>query len=251
MPWKSIVKRCFRSVGLDLRRYAPESFEDARFLRKLRRHNINLVFDVGANTGQFARALRNSGFNGRIISFEPISAAWEELSQVSRSDSLWEVAPRAAIGERDGEVEIHVSGNSFSSSLLSMLDSHVEALPSSSYVRTERVPMLRLDNIGPQYFSADSVLFIKIDTQGYESQVLQGAERVLERTVGLKVELSLSPLYDGQSLYREIAGDLEAKGFEIWDIAPAFVDPHTERLLQIDATFFRSESIRANNPGRG
>jgi hypothetical protein len=61
----------------------------------------------------------------------------------------------------------------------------------------------------------------------------------LEKVVGLRVELSLVRLYEGQQLHDEIRADLEAIGFRLWDINRVFTDPQTRRLLQIDATFFR------------
>lgn len=237
---KNAVKKAIQSAGYDLRRYAPDATTEARYFRLLQRHNVNLVFDIGANAGQFACSLRHAGYTGRIISFEPIAAAWHQLVEASQDDALWEIAPRAAIGDQSGELELHIAGNSFSSSLLEMLDSHVAAIPDSAYVRTEQVPVHRLDDVAGRYLRADSVPFLKIDTQGYEGRVLHGASQVLSRVVGLCIELSFTPLYAGQPLYREIAGYVEERGFEIWDVAPAFVDPQTERMLQIDATFFRS-----------
>lgn len=237
---KTALKRAIHGVGFDLRRYNPDATAGARYRRLLATHNVNLVLDVGANTGQFARSLRALGYQGRIVSFEPIAAAWQQLVESSRSDALWEVAPRGAVGEANGEAELHISENSCSSSILNILDPHVEAMPTSAYVRTESVPVRRLDEVAAQYLREDPVSFLKIDTQGYEAQVLRGAPELLRRCVGLCVELSLTPLYARQSLYREVAGYLEERGFELWDIATAFADPRTERILQIDATFFRA-----------
>jgi len=234
-----MVKRTIRRFGFDLRRYKPASSEGARFTATLSAHKVNLVFDVGANIGQFARSLRDLGYSGRIVSFEPLSAARKQLLETSRADPLWEVAPRAAIGAADGETEIHVAGNSVSSSVLNMLDAHVKAAPESAYVSREQMPLRRLDSIGADYIRADSVLFIKVDTQGFEAQVLKGASDLLQKVVGLRMELSLIPLYEGQCTYDEMVGQLKALGFEMWDIAPAFTDPQSGRLLQVDATFFR------------
>lgn len=237
---KNAVKKAMQSAGYEVRHYAPDATTESRYLRLLQRHRVNLVFDIGANVGQFARSLRQAGYTGRIVSFEPIAAAWQQLAEASQRDPLWEIAPRGAIGEETGELELHIAGNSYSSSLLDMLDSHVAALPNSAYVRTERVPVHRLDDVTAVYLREDSVPFLKIDTQGYEGRVLRGASQLLSRAVGLCLELSFTPLYAGQPLYREIAGYVEERGFELWDVAPAFVDPQTERMLQIDATFFRS-----------
>ena len=236
---KKFAKRFARYFGVELRRYDSATSEAAQFMAMLSDHEINLIFDVGANTGQFGESLRGAGYGGRIVSFEPLSAAREQLLSAGRNDPLWDIAPRAAIGSEDGEIKIHVSENSVSSSVLNMLDTHTSAAPGSAYVGSEKVPLWRLDTIAPDYLTSDSVLFIKIDTQGYEDRVLQGATALLTRAIGLQLELSLVPLYDGQRLYDELISQLKELGFELWGMFPAFIDPTSGRLLQVDATFFR------------
>jgi FkbM family methyltransferase len=202
-------------------------------------HGVNLVFDVGANTGQFAKSLREEGYIGHIVSFEPLAAAREQLLASSRRDSLWEVASRAAIGSEDGEIEVRVASNSTSSSVLNMLQSHVEVAPESRYIGTERVPLRKLDSFAQAYLRPNSVPFLKIDTQGYEDRVLSGATELLDKTIGVQLEMSLIPLYEGQCLFPEMIDGLKSKGFELWAIWQSFVDENNGRLLQVDGTFFR------------
>lgn len=156
-----------------------------------------------------------------------------------KGDVLWEAGPRVAVGAEDGEVDIHVAGNSVSSSVLQMLNAHSAAAPGSGYVGIERVPMRRLDTIGFEFVRPDSVVFLKIDTQGYEREVLRGASELIRASVGCQLELSLVPLYESQALYAEMLNELQGLGFDLWSIVPAFVDPKSGRLLQVDATFFR------------
>jgi FkbM family methyltransferase len=203
-------------------------------------HRVNLVFDVGANCGQFGLSLREIGYTGRIVSFEPLTSAWNQLVRTSKDDPLWEIAPRGAIGSEDGEIEMHVAANSVSSSALPMLDSHVQAAPGSSYVGTERSPLCRLDSIASNYLRPDSSLFIKIDAQGFEPEVLKGASELLKQTVGVQLELSLVPLYEGESLYTKMIAQLKSIGFELWGFTPVFFDDKTGRMMQMDGTFFRS-----------
>lgn len=236
---KSFVKRFIRNYGFDIQRYNPSLSTDAQLMMMLEKHKVNLIFDIGANVGQFGRQLRDAGYKGRIVSFEPLSTAREKLLSASQNDPLWEVAQQAAIGSENGETEIHVAGNSVSSSVLAMLDTHINAAPDSAPVGREKVPLRRLDTIALERLAPDSVLFMKIDTQGYEDNVLEGATRLLGEAVGLQIELSLVPLYQGQGLYDEMIAQLNANGFELWGLTSAFVDPSNGRLLQIDATLFR------------
>ena len=229
-------------VGFELRRFSVEQSENARFISMLRTHNVNLIFDVGANAGQFGVLLREIGFDGKIISFEPLSDARENLLNISKNDPLWQIALQTAIGEENGEIEIQIAGNSHSSSVLDMLDTHVRAAPDSKYIGKEKVALRTLDSIAPDYMDSNSIAFIKIDTQGYETQVMNGAKKLMSQIVGLQVEISLVPLYKGQCLFDEMLKKLKNDGFELWSISTVFSDPNTAQLLQVDATFFRVPS---------
>ena len=237
---KSFIKQILHRVGFELRRFSVEQSENARFFSMLRTHNVNLIFDVGANAGQFGVLLREIGFDGKIISFEPLSDARENLLNISKNDPLWQIALQTAIGEENGEIEIQIAGNSQSSSVLDMLDTHVRAAPDSKYIGKEKVPLRKLDSIAPDYMDSNSIAFIKIDTQGYETQVMNGAKKLMSQIVGLQVEISLVPLYKGQCLFDEMLKKLKNDGFELWSISTVFSDPNTGQLLQVDATFFRA-----------
>jgi FkbM family methyltransferase len=238
---KRLIRKTVRGMGLELTRFRPESSEWARLVRMLLAHGVNTVLDVGANTGQYAKNLRDAGFSGRIISFEPVSEAHSQLCRAARSDSLWTVAERMAIGDIDGRTDIHVAGNLASSSVLPMLDSHRAAEPSSGYVTTEAVPMARLDSLADRFLKNGESFFIKVDVQGFESKVLDGASMLLKRGVGLQLELSLTPLYEGEMLFQPMLDRLSESNFDLWSLVPGFVDNRTGRLLQVDGVFFRRQ----------
>lgn len=240
MALNQFIKAAALRCGFEIHRFQPAASYVAQLQAILRSQGINLIFDVGANTGHFGRELRDqAGYTGRIVSFEPLSKEHEALRREAAGDKFWEVAPRMAIGAQQGTVTINVAANSWSSSILPMLSSHVTAAPRSGYVQQETVPLEPLDAVTPQYFREDSVALLKIDTQGYENEVLKGAGETVARIAGLQLELSLVPLYDGQKLMPEMLEAVAAQGFKLWAIAPAFLEPGTGRLLQVDATFFR------------
>ena len=236
---KSALKRGVRSFGIDVVRFSPFISSAARFSAMLNWHRVNLVFDVGANVGQFGKWLRLAGYEGRIVSVEPLGDAWTTLKDATKNDRLWEVAPRCAIGAEEGELEIHVSGNSHSSSALKMLDAVTKIAPGAAYVRNELVPVNRLDSVGARYADSTSVVLIKIDTQGYEDRVLAGASGLLKNTVGVRLELNFVDLYEGQSKHDELVGKLGALGFDFWDFEAEGIDRESGRVLWGDATFFR------------
>lgn len=203
----------------------------------LRQEQINLVLDVGANKGQFAYELLSYGYRGRIVSFEPLSSAHALLRSNAERFPNWTVADRTAIGAERGSVEIHISGNSVSSSILDILPSHLEAAPRSIFIGSETVPVNRLDDLCALF--PDDRALLKIDVQGYEKQVLEGASRVLSACRAVHVEMELLPLYEGQVLARELWDLLTAKGFEPWSLEPGFRNPVTFRMLQLDGVFIR------------
>jgi len=234
---KNLIRNVAKSCGYEIlgpsRAYATER----SLAGLLRQQQINLVLDVGANAGWFADDLRASGYKERIVSFEPLASVHAQLRNRAVGIPNWTIAERTAIGAETGSVEIHISGNSVSSSILDMLPSHSEAEPQSSYVGSETVPVNRLDDLCP-LSPADRVL-LKIDVQGYERQVLEGAPRILGACYAVITEMSLSSLYEGQMLASELWSLLSAQGFEPWSLEPGFRHPVTGRMLQIDGTFVR------------
>lgn len=233
------IKTLIHSAGFDLHRLSPGSNPAFQLLKALDRFEVDLVLDVGANVGQFSSELRSVGYKGNLVSFEPLSAAHRTLSDVASRDPKWLVHPRGAIGDHEGEIEINIAGNSVSSSVLPMLEAHASAANGSAYVGVEHVLISRLDSIAPQYLAKSRRPFLKIDTQGYEWQVLDGSRGVLQRMMGVRCELSLVPLYEGQRLWMEMIQRLEGEGFTLWSIQNAFTDPRDGRTLQVDAIFFR------------
>lgn len=236
---KTIIKRLIHAFGLEITRYVPANSESAQLIKMLSEHNINLVLDVGANTGQFGTLLRESGYKNRIVSFEPLLNEWNQLVKTSEMDKLWDVALRAAIGNVNDVIDINISKNSQSSSVLNMLEAHSTAAPESKFIGVERVLLRTLDSLALDYLDANTTSFLKIDTQGYEDRVLEGAGQILDKISGLQLELSLVPLYQDQSLYDELIAKLKNIGFNLWAIRPVFIDQDSGRLLQVDATFFR------------
>jgi FkbM family methyltransferase len=233
----SELKTSVRTLLRNLRRGSTAKRNARQLLRGFDAFGIDLVFDVGANTGQFAREIRDTGFRGRIVSFEPLSTAHRELAAAAASDPLWSVHERCALGDREGLVELNVAGNSVSSSILEMAAAHAAAAPESVYVGHEKTALHTLDSVAQKYLGSQRA-FLKVDTQGFEWQVLTGAEQTLPSIQGVLCELSLVVLYEGQHLWRDMVDRLEGAGFTLWGLQPSFMDARG-RNLQCDAIFFR------------
>lgn len=240
------VKRTLLRAGLDVHRISVSKTPELQLCKTLEHAGVDLVFDIGANVGQFAQGLHTVGYKGRIVSFEPGAEAHEVLLAAASRDDLWRVHARGAVGDYDGETVLNVAANSVSSSLLPMLNAHRAAAMESTYVGTEKVPLYRIDTVAPQYLTPEHRCFLKIDAQGYEWQVLDGAAETLKRAQGVLCEMALVPLYRGQCLWRELVDRLEDEGMILWAVQPGFTDPRTGRSLQLNAVFLREEIASAD-----
>ena len=236
---KKLVIKVLKFFGLDLRVYNVKNSEICQLIALLNSYKVNLILDIGANVGQFAEEIRSAGYKGRILSFEPSLDAYNQLIKRSKSDPLWEVAPRCAIGAENGEVEINISKNSVSSSILDMLDEHKNSAPESIYVSREKVPIFTIDKLLPNFVTSDSIVFMKVDTQGYEEKVLEGAKNSLSRISGFELELSLVPLYAGGILFDEMIKIVNINNFKLCSVWSTFVDEQVGKTLQVNGVFFK------------
>jgi FkbM family methyltransferase len=235
---KDTLRALAEATGYQVRRTSVYTSPKLRHRLLFSQLQIDLILDVGANTGQFARECRTAGYKGKIISFEPSAAAHASLLQSAAGDPLWSIVDRMALGATDGVIEINIAANSYSSSILPMLDSHLSAAPASRYLHKEKVPIRRLDDVlSPSDLTRR--IFLKLDVQGYESQVLAGATRLLTHTAAAQLEMSLLPLYEGEVLMPEICSRMTDNGFDLWDLEPSFRDLDAGRLLQVDGIFTR------------
>jgi FkbM family methyltransferase len=195
---------------------------------------VVVVVDIGANCGQYGAMLRAHGYHGTLLSYEPLPEAFRKLSARAAADGKWE-AYQAAVAATHGVVTLNVAQNLVSSSVLPMTARHVAAAPASQILQSIEVQTVTLaDILRPR---APASTLVKIDTQGYESEVLDGAGTYLSRVSLLEVELSLVELYSGQPLFRQVDARLVAAGFGLVSIEEGFFDERSGELLQIDAIY--------------
>lgn len=129
-----------------------------------------------------------------------------------------------------------------SSSVLPMLKSHQDAFPVANYIGTEDVPVYRLDSVAPEILRPTDAAFLKVDVQGYEKLVLAGGKSTVnDRCVGIQLELSLLPLYDGDMLIREALDLVYSMGFTMTGLLSTVTDLRNGRMLQADGIFFRAD----------
>lgn len=234
-----LVKNSIRNACLHLRNRIARGNECTAILQ---RYRIDVVLDVGANVGQYARSLIRHGYSGRIVSFEPLPDAYRQLTDSRWGFAGWQVEP-IALGKENSTAELFVAGNSMSSSLQEMLPSHVEAAPESAYIDSCQVSVKRLDSVFDQYVHPGDRCFMKLDVQGHEHHVMEGASGCLDQISGIEMELSMEPLYEGQSTWQQAIESMESLGFELILLTPGFRDRRTGAMLQADGIFIRKTML--------
>lgn len=203
---KDAARELLRRVGLEVGRYQ----HSYRYRRQqiIESERIDLVIDVGANSGAWGAELRRGGYQGPIVSFEPDERTYHQLEQRAADDPGW-THHQLAIGAQKGELSLNLSHSSLWNSFLPISTTTLGGAPDAVYVGTQTVQVDRLDDL---VTNGDRVM-IKIDVQGFEREVLAGAQNLLSRTSALEVELCPLTLYEGQDLMTGLLQRLEAAGF--------------------------------------
>lgn len=207
-----IPRALYRRMGvLHLGRRRVQDFAD--FIHDRR---IDLVLDVGANAGQFGESLRADGYRGRIISFEPIAAEFEALSRKASRDDKWEVH-RCGLGAAAGTAALHVSKLSVFSSILGLANT---AQLHDSRMEVDHVEEISIRTLDEVTAGLTGRMLLKIDTQGYEQQVLEGARQTLAKCEGIMLELPVIRVYEGEWQFHEAMRHMFNLGF-----VPAQIQP--------------------------
>lgn len=236
MKFHRFINNSLRHLGVQIKKYPDK--DAARRLKIIKNLGVTLIFDVGANTGQFAKEMRHLGYRGRLVSFEPLQAAYQVLAKAALKDPEWKVNP-FALGNQDGRIPMNVSGNSFSSSILKMLPAHEKSAPGSTYVAKEEIEIRSMDSVFKSFFRPDDTAMLKIDTQGYEKQVLDGAKDSLKHISLIQLEMSMVPLYENEMLFMDMVKYLETLGYSLYSLENGFTDDSTGQLMQVDGIFVR------------
>ena len=236
---RTIAKVAYRAIAKGARVPNAKVISDLAQWGKLidltRALDINVFLDVGANRGFFSEHLRNAGYRGKIFSFEPIPEDHANIVRLSASDINWS-AQCFALGAENGTRNFHINtteGQTVLSSFLPMKNT-------CSELKIVPVQIRRLDSLLPSLVSGIEKprIFLKMDTQGFDSQVMEGATNCLDQVFGLQSELSVTPLYENMPHYTEALANYEALGFQLMDM---FVVNRTENgaVLEYDCLMAR------------
>jgi FkbM family methyltransferase len=230
---KRLTKAMFRLCGLDIRRVP--AFEPYEWLKG---RNIQTVFDIGANVGQFASQIHRVLPDAMLYSFEPLEDCYNELLKKMGHLPKFR-AFNFALGDRNGQAQIYRNDYTPSSSLLPMEDLHKQAFPFTDHATLEKIEVRRLDDVVRDLEINDNVL-IKIDVQGFEDKVILGGEKLLSRASVLIVETTFEPMYKDQLLFDAIYALLRQRAFVYMGTEHIIRNPNDGSILQCDSVFCKA-----------
>jgi FkbM family methyltransferase len=227
-----------RSLGYDVVRFPGESHRD-HLEGVFSRLGINCVLDVGANRGAFVRLARDAGFTEFIASFEPIEESFALLTAASASDSRWEVH-QLALGRENGRASLNVARDYQYSSFRQASKYAGEFFPGSRVAHQQDVRVARLDAIFDDVVPvAEARVFLKLDTQGWDLEVLEGARGCLDRICAIQSELAVKPLYEDAPTYLDALPRFNELGFELSGCFPVSRDDGL-RVVGLDCVLVRN-----------
>jgi FkbM family methyltransferase len=227
---RQFIQRNLRRIGLELQRTGPKH-DVMEFVRD---REIDVVLDVGANVGQFGESLRAKGYRGTIVSFEPIPHVYQVLAEKATADRDWEVN-NFALGATAEQATINVADATVFSSMLPTTTAATEFDDTAAVTHGETIEVRKLDDVFP---AVSGNVLLKIDTQGYEKQVLEGGRHLLPMVKGVLMELPIIHLYEGTWRLHQAIEFMEEAGFVPAQIHP--VNYHSTdgvSLVEVDCLF--------------
>ena len=202
-------------------------------LIKLRR--IDLVLDIGGNMGQFTKSLRSDGYQGEVHSFEPVKSTFSQLQQASEHDPNWFVH-NFAMGDQLEQKEVNVTVSSDFASFLQPNEYGMKRFKKNKTDYTEMVEVNTIDNFLETQIPNlnDKRIFLKTDTQGYDLEVVKGAEKSMRLIHCLLSEISFIPIYNGMMHYLDALKIYETYGFSVSAFYPITRDKETMSIIEMD-----------------
>ena len=244
---KNFIRTAARKSGyivLDLSKDQPTfHFQPGHLKKVFERLQVNCVIDVGANVGHFASMLRAFGFNGRIVSVEPTAASFAILQDKASSDPAWKTL-NLALGDNDEEKLLNIFGAGDLNSFLPPTEAMTANLLNSEITKTESVVVKKLDSIFGEITAGipDPRVFLKLDTQGYDLRVMNGATQSLPSIAGIQSEMSVIPLYEGMTDYLDALAFYRRLGFEPTGVFPIEHERRSGHILEFDVVLTRHEA---------
>lgn len=238
---KNFIQRWMRRLGYSVVPLSSPTSHEGHLKRLLQELDIDCVIDVGAHAGEFGALLRSIGYRGEIISFEPSATIFPTLREQCKKDALWRAYPEA-LGAESAQAQLRVFESSFFSSFL-VPSEYGEREFSGEITGSAPVSVRTLDSLLSEELSnisQDRRIFLKIDTQGWDMEVLEGSQATLTQVRALQVEASVRPIYEGAPGWKETIARLDREGYKLSGLFPVVVDKDL-RLVEFDCIAVRAK----------
>jgi len=237
---KSCIRLLLNKVGYDVVRLGRNNDTLADLLVNIfRDHSIQCVIDVGANAGQYGRFLRNLGFDGHIVSFEPVHNVFVRLAEEAKGDPKWHCY-NLALGDKPEDKKINVYSSTVFSSFLEATDYAKGIWKSLEQNQEEVVSVVTLDDMRAEIekVTGCSRFYLKLDTQGYDQQAFRGARATMDKVAAMQTELSMIHVYDGMPDPLDILKEFTYPGFSVAGMYPINRD-ESLAVIEFDCVLVR------------
>lgn len=227
----------FRPLGYELKKHYKLATPTAvdSIMNVINHYRIDLVFDIGANTGQFAREIRSAGYNGELHSFEPVKDTYETLQAASQNDHKWHTH-QLALGATPTKKPIYVMSSSDLSSFSEPSQFGKDRFKGFQSNTEEIVQVDTLDNFIESYQLKSRKILLKMDTQGHDLEVLKGASHTLDSILAIQSEISFIPLYKKMPHYLDALKTIENCGFNVAAMNPV-AKSEDLAIIEMDCLF--------------
>ncbi len=212
-------------------------FSARKCLRDLiQRFEINCVLDVGAHTGAFALILRRIGYEGHIVCFEPNPESFRKLCKRFKADRFWR-GMNIALGSKNTTQSFNITREPNLSSFLTPRTAAIDHVLS--------VKVTRLDSIFEDVIhSIDAPrVFMKMDTQGCDVDVVKGAGACIHDILGMQSEISVQPIYENMPYYLDALRYYESCGFELVNLFSAYHNKKYGNIIEYDCLMARLNRV--------
>ena len=207
-------------------------------------YGVNCVIDVGAHEGEYAERLRSGGYEGRIVSFEPVPRAFAQLERRAADDRDWSVH-QIALGREDGTTTMNVVPGTLSS-IRAPTEFGARRYKRLRDPETVEIQVRRLDALLDELLDGieSARPYLKLDTQGFDLDVFAGAGDRISEFVGMQSELALMQIYEGMPRLPEALPVYEAAGFDVAAMYPVSRQGKTGRVLEFDCVMVRGRLLK-------
>lgn len=219
----------FEKIGLDIYKFDYKNSVQRYLQFIIRNRNIELIYDIGANEGQYGMMLINIGYKNQIYSFEPLKNEWNSLKKISLKYSNWHVEPRTALTNNDkSEIDFYYTSNSQSSSAVKPLK--------NNFFNIEKKVKVPSKNINSIFKKNSKNSILKLDIQGYELELIKGINFDTHRPKIIQVELSVNSIYETGNTFFETVNFLKSRSYKLIGLFQGFSD-HDGKIIEIECFF--------------